>query len=603
MRTLSKSDFKLASTCPTKLYYRESGYPDTRNDDPYLAMLAEGGYMVEALAKAQRPDGIALEYGRDPAAHFAATMQLLERDQVTIFEGTLLVGRYQARVDILEKRGTTVRLIEVKAKSFDPADGGIRGKKGGIASEWREYLEDVTYQVLLLQKLLPEAKIEPRLLVVDKSKQAQLDGIPMLFEIIRKPASDGSLRISTARYTGPAASLPLLDLLIELDVSSEVHELLPEVEQRAKMLEATLEPLSKLPPELTAGCRDCEFRSDSSDQRDGFRECWGPMADVKPHILNLYQAGKAKGPDGGGLVDEMAAKGQASLLDVNESLLVTKKGAVGKLDERRLIQIRHARSGKPYFGSPLRAGLDGVKYPLHFVDFETSRLALPYHEAMRPYGLVAFQWSCHTVASPGAAPVHSEWLNNVDMWPNADFAMSLRKQIGNAGCILTWSHHEGTTMKQIAGLLSEFNRDEPGLGRWLGETGTGDRILDLNKLTLASFFYPGMGGRTSIKVVLDTLWNADAAMREQFTAWTGLQGDETLGPYAALPPVEIAGIPQDVHEGTGAMRAYQEMMYGEHRHDSAARDGWSRLLRQYCQLDTLAMVLIWEYWRRNAPVA
>ena len=29
--------------------------------------------------------------------------------------------------------------------------------------------------------------------------------------------------------------------------------------------------------------------------------------------------------------------------------------------------------------------------------------ALPYHAGMRPYGLVAFQWSCHTVAAPGAA--------------------------------------------------------------------------------------------------------------------------------------------------------------------------------------------------------
>ncbi len=55
LRTLSKSDFKLARTCDAKLYYRENGYPDNRESDPYLGLLAEGGYMVEALAKARYP--------------------------------------------------------------------------------------------------------------------------------------------------------------------------------------------------------------------------------------------------------------------------------------------------------------------------------------------------------------------------------------------------------------------------------------------------------------------------------------------------------------------------------------------------------------------
>ena len=47
-RTLSKSDFKIARTCDAKLFFRENGYPDAREDDPYLRMLAAGGYMVEA---------------------------------------------------------------------------------------------------------------------------------------------------------------------------------------------------------------------------------------------------------------------------------------------------------------------------------------------------------------------------------------------------------------------------------------------------------------------------------------------------------------------------------------------------------------------------
>jgi len=46
---LSKSDFKVARTCATKLYYTKLGYPSTKDDDPYLQFLAEGAYMLEAM--------------------------------------------------------------------------------------------------------------------------------------------------------------------------------------------------------------------------------------------------------------------------------------------------------------------------------------------------------------------------------------------------------------------------------------------------------------------------------------------------------------------------------------------------------------------------
>jgi hypothetical protein len=62
----------------------------------------------------------------------------------------------------------------------------------------------------------------------------------------------------------------------------------------------------------------------------------------------------------------------------------------------------------------------------------------------------------------------------------------------------------------------------------------------------------------------------------------------------------IGGAEESVREGTGAMRAYFRMAYGAEREDAAAVAEWSRLLRDYCRLDTLAMVLIWEHWGRVA---
>src|SRR3982750_1168787 len=189
-RTLSKSDFKLARGCDAKLFFRENGYPDNRDSNPYLALVAEGGYMVEALAKAKYAGGIQLEYGRGVAEDYQRTVDHLGREQVTLFEATLLVGRQQARVDILEKTGNTVRLLEVKSKSFDGAEHAslLAARKGGcmrssrkpfgVLSKWADKLEDITFQVLLLEKVLTGVAIQPFLVLIDTSKVALLDNVP-----------------------------------------------------------------------------------------------------------------------------------------------------------------------------------------------------------------------------------------------------------------------------------------------------------------------------------------------------------------------------------------------------------------------------------------
>lgn len=59
---LSKSDFKIARTCATKLYYKKLGYPSARDGDEYLQFLADGVYMVEAVAKLLHPEGVEIGF-------------------------------------------------------------------------------------------------------------------------------------------------------------------------------------------------------------------------------------------------------------------------------------------------------------------------------------------------------------------------------------------------------------------------------------------------------------------------------------------------------------------------------------------------------------
>jgi hypothetical protein len=52
-----------------------------------------------------------------------------------------------------------------------------------------------------------------------------------------------------------------------------------------------------------------------------------------------------------------------------------------------------------------------------------------------------------------------------------------------------------------------------------------------------------------------------------------------------------------VAEGTGAILAYYKMMECAAAQATLEAERWRQLLLQYCQLDTLAMVMVWWRWR------
>lgn len=600
MHTLSKSDFKLARTCPTKLYYREAGYPDNTSEDPYLELLAEGGYMVELLAKQQFPEGVTLLYGGDPVAAARETAAQLAKIPVTLFEATLLHEHRLARLDILRRTPAGFDLFEVKSSSYDREDGEKRRDKTGspfkaltkphaIATAWREYLEDVTYQVLLLKALYPGVPVNPHLILVDKQRAAAFDDMPSWFHIVRSESG----RVHTAEFLGKPEEAVTAALTVTLDVSNEVAELEEEVRLAAESLAASLQPtLKRLPSTLQNRCRDCEFRVEAGGQRNGFAECWGPRADHRPHVLELYQ--------GRTLLQDLIDEGVSGLLEIDALRL---EGLKGNYASRQLVQVRQSRANQEWVNDGLSEAMAAAEYPLHFIDFEAGGLAIPHHKGMHPHGRLAWQWSCHIQATPAAEPAHREFINTERAWPNEQFARSLRQALGDHGSILTWSTFEGSILRATADELQARGNVEQGLIDWLravsAPQGTGaGRVIDMLALCRAHYFHPLMGGSNSIKVVLDAVWRSAPEVRRRYHEITGREGDPKLGPYAALPPLLINGKPQVVAEGTGAIRAYFAMTYGAERDDQATKLAWRKLLLDYCELDTLAMVLIWEHWLR-----
>jgi len=126
IRYLTKSRFKIAVECPTKLFYtRKNSYEDNMAGNDFMAMLAEGGFQVGELAKAFYPEGIEISEKNNQKA-LDATATYLKQKNVVLFEPAIQFGPYLIRVDILVKNGDQYQLIEVKAKSYNSMDAKLR---------------------------------------------------------------------------------------------------------------------------------------------------------------------------------------------------------------------------------------------------------------------------------------------------------------------------------------------------------------------------------------------------------------------------------------------------------------------------------------------
>jgi hypothetical protein len=610
MLYLSKSDFKVARTCAAKLYFTELEYPSSNDSNEYMAFLANGGYMVETIAKLLHPDGFEIGFESGPEESFRQTMAALSSENVTLFEATLIFKGRIARVDILEKHGRFFRLIEVKAKSVDTAIGGnpFRGKKGDIVSKWQAYLEDVTFQTIVLEKLFPEHQIEPVLRLVDKNRTTTIDSVHSQFRLERAKKDKESNQRPTVAFVGNVEELRHSNFLVDFNVSDEVNVLRAEVEDACLSFVSSLTPLQRIDGKKGAKCRDCEFRLEptNSDDRSGFRECWGGLADVKPHILDYYKVGTIGGR-GAPLISAAIAEGRASLFDIEESQLVKKDGNIGPDARRQQIQRQYTFENKEYLDPALPRVLATHEYPLHFIDFETSAVAVPYHAGMKPYELVAFQWSCHSISKANEPFTHTEWINVDDVFPSFAFAKALMAQIGLNGTVYIWSPHELTTLKRIREQIERYGVDEPILRNWLDQTlsNQGAHFVDLCALAKEHYFHPLMAGRVSIKIVLPAIWRTNHSLRDYqpFRRYLAQDADgNILSPYDSLPALpfpdsELEESSEEVvSDGTGAMRAYQELLYGLSKDDEVRKIQWKQLLLQYCELDTAAMIMIWRHW-------
>jgi hypothetical protein len=634
-RYLTKTRFKQATECPTKLFYtkKEKEYADQSREDSFLAALAEGGYQVGELAKAYHPDGHDIK-SLDLEQSVAETNRLLEQDNVTIFEAAVRYKNLFIRIDVLRKQGNVFDLVEVKAKSFDGETEFVDTRSGKVTTKWFPYLIDVAFQEYVLRKAFPKSIIRPVLMLADKNAKSSADGLNQKFKIIKLDGNKQTQRVGDVSLAALGSKI-----LLEVDVREYVKMLQSEtyeVGRRTFDFEGYVEFLSaqyaanqKIPPVINCGtCADCEFQATQADEakglKSGYKECWKEALNFTeqdfntPSVMGLWNFSKKQ---------ECLETNRFFLRNLSESDFNLEK----PMPSRQWLQVQKAVSGdaSPWVDiSGLKNAFAEWVWPLHFIDFETSAVAVPFNKGRHPYEVVVFQFSHHIAYKDGRIEHADEYLNTAQgVFPNFDFVRALKAVLEkDKGTIFRYATHENSVLNQIADQLSDAADvpDRLELIEWIksitnnkktGWVGPRD-MVDLCELVKKHYYQLDMGGSNSIKKVLPAILNSSEYLQKKYSkpvyttrnytnqVWIQKDADGRVkDPYKLLPPV-FADIPQDeldkkpadnnLADGGAAMTAYARIQFSNVL--EAERQATCKALLRYCELDTLAMVMIWEDW-------
>lgn len=646
MRVLTKSRFKLGLECPNKLFYTgKKEYANKRQEDPFLLALAEGGFQIEEYARIHYPGGVLLE-GNDGDYQYLweQTQELLKSENVIIYEAAFLFDGLFVRTDILVKQGDTIKLIEVKSKSFDPNDEYIFvGKSGGLLAGWKSYLFDIAFQKYVIQLCYPNWEVDSFIQMADKTKVASVNGLNQFFRI-SKNADNRTGIIKTVDTLEPTGNSVLgiknvTDIVRKIinDEFKYSNELI--FSDAVKIFREHYIEDKQINWPTSFGCKSCEFITTEEDKglRSGFKECfqkqhdWGDSEFNKSKTFEVwsFRKGNELFSDGVYFMDQ---------LTVDNIGLKEEAGRLS-MSERQWIQIQKEvnNDNSIYVDiEGINAEMEKWKYPLHFIDFETSAVPLPFNEGRKPYEQIAFQFSVHTYYEDGGIKHSQQYLNNEQgVFPNFDFIRALKKAIGSDdGTIFRYSNHENSILNAIYQQLKESKEADShelinfiksishsksdSVEKWIGERD----MVDLWDIVKKYYYNPLTKGSNSIKYVLPAILNSSQFLQNKYLkpisdiglsslnfsdnhVWLEIEKGTIQNPYKKLPKLFeewseeelyslVSGM-EELADGGAALTAYGKMQYTDISEKELQE--LSTALLKYCELDTLAMVMLYEHFK------
>jgi len=659
MRVLTKSRFKLGLECPNKLFYtnKKEEYANIKQDNPFLQALASGGFQVEELARLHFPGGILIEDTTDPNDYnyiekVEQTNALLQQENVVIFEAAFMFENLFIRVDILEKIGNTVNLIEVKAKSFNGNNGlkTFTTDKNNIDAKWKAYLFDVAFQQYVIKKSFPSFTVIPYLMIADKDKRTTVNGLNQMFRITKNSGN----RTGIVKIKDQIENLDIEkdSVLTKIDVSSLVDKISSGQERLIEEFdfEDAIEVLAKAYHEdrffdydlKFNACKKCEFKKDDTKPhlKSGFENCFSKKLDwteddfKAPNAFEIWDFRRWK---------YLTDNNKLKLVDIEDAEfgeLKKNPDAITRV-ERQLIQ-KHKALEKDFTPElrkeSLKAEIKNWKFPLNFIDFEASTVALPFYAGQKPYEKVVFQFSHHIYHVDGRIEHANEYINvEAGVFPNFDFVRALQNALSqNEGTVFQYSPYENSTLNQIKVQLEASNESDKEVlitfiktlttptketsyivDKWNPSRG----MVDLCEVIKAYYYNPHTIGSNSIKQVLPAIFKTSKLIKEQYSKPIGEiklssknfdtqhiwltfdENGEVIDPYKILgKPFEdwneeferMSDI-EEINNGGTALTAYGLTQYTNMSDEE--RNKLKASLLKYCELDTIAMVMIYEHLR------
>ena len=324
--------------------------------------------------------------------------------------------------------------------------------------------------------------------------------------------------------------LDLEGLFTVVSVLPEVESLQAEIRERILELKGVLQ--DGRVPEIDIGphCTDpydCDFMG----------HCWAHIPEVS--VFNVARLPKAQ-------MFELYRQGVVRIEDIPAEF---------PLNDTSRFQVESHTDGQPRIDrGAIRGFLRSLRYPLHFLDFETTSPAVPMFDGTRPYGQVPFLYSLHRKNAPSSEVKHRGFLAEAGADPRRPLVESLLSDAGEPGDILVYSQSfEGTRIRELAEQLPEHRAELENLQ---------PRLRDLMApFRQRHYYHPAMHGSYSLKAVLP-----------------------------ALVP-ELGYDDLAISDGGMAMLAYYELQAEKdpHRAEQIRQNLW-----EYCERDTLAMVRILE---------
>ncbi len=641
-RVLSKSRFKLGLECPNKLFFTgKKEYINAKSDDPFLQALAAGGFQVEELARLHYPGGVLIDGpGHDYEALAQRTADLLQQENVVIYEAAFLYESLFVRTDVLVKVGKHVQLIEVKAKSFDPNEEYLfEGKRDALKSGWSPYLFDLAFQTHVARQAAPHLTFAPYLMMADKSKHASIDGLNQLFRISKTGDKRTGIvrKVNTLQETGSSVltAIPMNTIVDDILQGRHENHKRTFVQWVKELREVYVNDRYANARTRLSICSKCEFHSDvlPKGKLSGKAYCFAKQCDFttadmqRPWVSDIWNFRGDK---------RLWEEGKRFMTDVEAAdLNVDEYGDGSRNARRQWLQVKCEKQGITTAiidRDGLAAERSTWNYPYHFIDFETSMVALPFTAGRRPYEQVAFQFSHHIMHADGRVEhANQEIFAEPGFFPNFEFVRALCNALGTEGTIFRYSLHESTVLNQIVDQLRASNEhDREELIAFIQtitrsrnnstESYVGHRdMVDLREVVLDYYYHPATRGSNSIKDVLPAIISSSEFLQQKYSkpisehgvsshnlstehVWLTQQDGVWNNPYKSLPSIFEGWTEEELQanlsemdnlaDGGAALTAYGRLQYTDMTDEE--RQALITALYRYCELDTLAMVMVME---------